>query len=172
MLIIDADGLSWLNVGIIVEAGTFGHGDTDAIFIQIETLSTRATIHREEVRHATLLVWAQRSARQLAPLMFVRERLSRRAALRVFFCCVSSWAVVTHQFLLCDFFKVKLKAYHTRPLSSLSRRLRLMHKLLHRRRRRHTGTPRSSRSYSWHKGSAAEDRNSLHESQSHQCWIN
>lgn len=56
MLVIDADGLSWLNIGIIVEAGTFGLGDTDAILIQIETLGTRATIHRQEVRHATLLV--------------------------------------------------------------------------------------------------------------------
>lgn len=46
VLIIDADGLSWPNIGIVVEAGTFGLGDTDAIFIQIETLSTRATVHR------------------------------------------------------------------------------------------------------------------------------
>lgn len=46
VLIIDADRLSWLNIDIIMVAGTFGHGDTDAMFVQIETLSTRATIHR------------------------------------------------------------------------------------------------------------------------------
>lgn len=59
MLIVDANRLSWLNIGIIMVAGTFGHGHTDAVFVQIETLSARAAIHREKVRRATLLVGGQ-----------------------------------------------------------------------------------------------------------------
>lgn len=42
---------------------------------------------------------------------------------------------------------IKRNPYHTRSLSSLSRTLLLMHKLVHRRRGLHTGRPHSSHSY-------------------------
>lgn len=33
VLVFDADRLSWFNIDIIMVAGTFGHGDADAVFI-------------------------------------------------------------------------------------------------------------------------------------------
>lgn len=67
----DVDRLSWLNIGFIKVARTFVHGDTDVIFIEVETLSARAAIHRQEVRSAGLLMGAQRFASQMTSMMVV-----------------------------------------------------------------------------------------------------
>lgn len=67
-------------------AQTFGHGDTDPIFIQVEALGARAAVHGQEVREAALLIRAQRSASLLASPEPVPEYLRRRAALCVLIC--------------------------------------------------------------------------------------
>ena len=80
VFVLDADGLPRLDVRFIVVAGTLCHGYTGVFFIQVETLRAGAAVHRQEVRGAALLIGAQRSAGQLASLMFVGEGLSCRAA--------------------------------------------------------------------------------------------
>ena len=67
-------------------AGTFCHGDADAVFIEVETIRAGAAVHRQEVRNATLLHGAEGSAGQLASLMLVREYLRRWAVPGVFIC--------------------------------------------------------------------------------------
>lgn len=86
MFIFNADGLSWLDVHVVMEAGTLLHGDTNAVITQVETLRAGAAVHRQEVRSAALLLGAERPAGQLASLKLVREGLCCRAALCVFIC--------------------------------------------------------------------------------------
>ena len=171
MLVLDADGFPWLDVAFVMEAGTFFPGDADAVFIQVETLSAGAAIHRQEVRSATLLHCAQWSASQLTSLMLVREDLRCWAAPCVFFCFVQS---VRINGVMINLRKGRCSSnsrnhpstlpqhddrspYHTHSLSSLSGTLPLMHKPEHRTRRLHTGSPHSSHSYSWRKYISAED---------------
>lgn len=59
MLVFDTDRLSWLNIHFIMVARTFGHGDTDPIFIQVEALGARTAVHGQEVGGAALLIRAQ-----------------------------------------------------------------------------------------------------------------
>lgn len=87
MFVFDADGLSRLHKDFIVEARTFGHGDTEVMFIQVEALGARAAIHGQEVGGAAVCAGAQRHARLLASLQLVGVDLSRRAALSVTVCC-------------------------------------------------------------------------------------
>lgn len=60
---------------------TFCHQHTNTFFIQIETFSAGAAVHRHKVRGAALLLRGQRTASQLAPLKIVGEDLWHRAAL-------------------------------------------------------------------------------------------
>lgn len=56
VLVFEGNRLSCLDVGSIVITGTFVNGDTNVVFIQIETVSTGTSIHRQKVRGAALLV--------------------------------------------------------------------------------------------------------------------
>lgn len=168
VFIFDIDGLSRLNVSSIMVTRTFCHRHTNAFFIQIETFSAGAAVHRHKVRGAALLLRGQRTASQLAPLMIVGEDLWHRAAL-----CILSYHLdrdKTSSFISYKWKRpnsrsyyssgpqqIKLNPYRTRSLSSLSGSRPSLHRLEHRRRRRHTGRPRSSHSYSWNKDSAAQN---------------
>lgn len=86
MFIFDADGLSRLHKDFIMEARTFGLGDTEVMLIQVEALGARAAIHGQEVSGAAACTGAQRHACLLASLQLVGVDLSRRAALGVSVC--------------------------------------------------------------------------------------